>query len=138
MANLTQTAANVGIGSLTDKLSPVQFGEAVTQGQPLYRDADSSKYYQGDASDADKSVISAIALTADSTNGFGVVAKAGSLVDLGATLVVGVAYYLSGTKGNICDESTLGSGDSVTFLGIAVTTSLLAFEPNASGVVKPA
>jgi len=142
MATLTQTPANVGIGSLTTPVRPVQVGEAVTQGQPGIRDATSGKYLQADGSDADKDEVAGIFLTAAALDGYALLALPGSggqksLVNLGATLTVGKAYYLHGSKGVIGEESDLGTGDYVTFLGIAETAELIDLQPRASGQAKP-
>ena len=144
MAIISQTAANVGVGSLTATTRILQVGEAVTQGQPGYRSATDSKYYQADANDgAEKADVVCIFLTPASTNGYSLALIAppsgaiSNLVDLGATLAVGTAYYLSNTKGAIQLESDLVTNDWVTFLGIAKTTALLDFQPRATGVQKP-
>src|SRR5690606_160513 len=63
MANISQTAANVAVGASTTPTRLVQFGEAVTQGQPLYQHTD-GKYYQCDANDGvAKALAAVIALT---------------------------------------------------------------------------
>ena len=137
MAILSQTAANVGIGSLTATLRPVTVGEAVTQGMPGYRNATDGKYYKADANDtAAKAEVVCIFLTPASTDGHAVALLLG-LVNLGATLAVGTAYYLSNTAGAIQLASDLVSSDYVTYLGTAKTTALLDFNPQASGVQKP-
>lgn len=137
MADLTQTPANVGIGSLTTVTRPVTAGEAVTQGMPGYRLETDGEYYQADAdaSQAAAEVVCIFLLPA-AADGPTLVALRG-LVNLGATLIEGKAYYLSATKGAICPESDLITGDYVTFLGIAKTTALLDFQPNPSKTQVP-
>lgn len=137
MANLTQTPANVGIGALSTVTRPVTAGEAVTQGMPGYRNDTDGEYYQADANDTEaKAEVVCIFLLPASTDGPTVVALKG-LVNLGATLTVGKAYYLSATKGAICPEADLITGDYATFLGIAKTAALLDFQPNPSKTQVP-
>lgn len=135
MADLTQTAANVGIGADTEFIR-VQVGEAVTQGQPGYRGA-SNKWFQ---TDANLSVAAAAAegifMTPAATDGYAIVAVGGD-VNLGATLTVGETYAVSRTKGKICPIGDLTTGDYVTHLGVAKSTSLLPLNPQPSGVPKP-
>lgn len=135
MADLTQTAANVGIGSDTEVIR-VQVGEAVAQGQPGYRGA-SNKWYQ---TDADLSAAAAAAegvfITPAATDGHSLLAVSGD-VNLGATLTVGETYVVSVTKGKICPIGDLNTGDYVTHLGVAKSTSLISLNPQISGVPKP-
>jgi hypothetical protein len=141
MANITQTAANVAVGASTLKTEIVQYGEAVTQGQPLYRHTD-SKYYRCDANDGiAKANCSRIALTAGATNGFGLVAipsntPGKALVNLGATLVVGEMYAVSATVGAIAPIADITSTQFPTTLGFAVSASLLDFQVTVSTVAK--
>ena len=136
MAALTQTAANVGVGSVTSSVRVVQVGEAVAQGKPGYRLESDGKYYIGDADDAGKDDIAVIFLTPASTDGYAAVALPGAKVNLGATLVVGTAYYLL-ASGSIGLHSDIASSDYVTLLGIAETADLLLFNPQVSSIAKP-
>jgi len=135
MADLTQTAANVGIGSDTEFIR-VQVGEAVTQGQPGYRGA-SNKWFQTDANlSAAAAAAEGIFMTPAATDGYAIVAVGGD-VNVGATLAVGETYVVSRTKGKICPVGDLTTGDYVTHLGVAKSTSLMPLNPQASGVPKP-
>lgn len=142
MANLTQTAANVAVGSVNTKITevPLQAGEALTQGQPAYYKASDRKWYRGDANTSAETAGSnrpvVIVLTPAATNGHFVGAQSG-LVNLGATLAVGTPYVISATTGAICPYADLVTGDYVTFLGVATTTSLIDFKPEYTGVQKP-
>lgn len=137
MSDLSQTAANVGIGSLSARVQPVAVGENVTQGQPGYVSATDNLYYQ---TDANLSVAAAkalgIFLTPASTGGFALLALSGP-VNLGATLSVGQTYAVSRAKGAVCPITDLTTGDYVTILGVASSTSLLTLAINASGTPKP-
>ena len=141
MANLTQTAANVALGAQTTPTAVVQYGEAVTQGMPLYVSTD-GKWYQCDANDtAAKAVVGAIAISPGSTDGYGLVAKPGtspgkSTVNLGATLAVGTVYAVSATKGAIAPIADIGSAEFISVIGVATTTALIDFQVSVSNTAK--
>lgn len=136
MANLTQTAANVGVGASSGRVRMVQAGEAITQGMPVYESA--SKWYQCDANVQAASQATAIALTSASTDGWIVIVETvNAYVNLGATLAVGETYVVSRTKGAICPIGDLVAGDYPCILGTATTTSLLRTIFYYPGSVKP-
>jgi len=142
MADITVTAANVALGASTTPTQIVQYGEAVTQGQSLYRLAADGKWYRTDANDGvAKAVVGAIALTPGATNAFGLVALPSSvpgqsLVNLGATLAVGTVYAVSPNVGGIAPIDDVLSTQFVTVIGIATTTALLDFQPSVSNTAK--
>lgn len=137
MANLTQTAANVGIqGSC--QLASVKVGEAVTQGQPGYYNSSDTQYYQSDANASSTTAAArGIFLTAQSTVGNSAVFAFEGDVNLGATLTIGETYVVSATKGAICPLSDLTTGDYVTVLGVASAAGTLKLKVNSTGVAKP-
>lgn len=141
MANITQTAANVGIGLGTVPTKLVQFGGTVTQGQPVYRGS-TGKYLPADANDGvEKSVVTGIALTPGVLDSFGIMAlpstsPGASLVNLGATLAVGQTYAVSATVGAIAPIADLTTGQFITILGVAVSASLLDFQTIISSTAK--
>jgi hypothetical protein len=136
MANLTQTAANVGVGASSGRVRIVQAGEAITQGMPVYEST--SKWYQADANVQSASQATAIALTSASTDGWIVIVETvNAYVNLGATLVVGETYVVSRTKGAICPIGDLVAGDYPCILGTATTASLLRTIFYYPGSVKP-
>jgi hypothetical protein len=142
MADLTQTRANVAMGSQNTPTRLVQYGESVLQGQPLYRDELSGKYFRCDANDgAAKAVVEAIALTPGAADAYGLVALPSSvpgrsLINLGATLVVGTHYAVSATVGAIAPIADITSTQFPAIIGPAVSTSLLDFQPSISTVAK--
>jgi len=142
MADLSQTAANVKIGSQDTPTRLVQYGEAVTQGQPLYRNTTDGKYYRCDANDtAAKAVVAAIALTPGGVDEWGLAAlpsnvPSRSLVNLGATLAVGTHYGVSATVGAIAPIADIISTQFPAVIGVAVSASLLDFQPSISTVAK--
>lgn len=141
MADLSQTAASVAIGSANCVSLRVQFGEAVTQGMPVYLSTD-AKYYKCDANDTlAKAACAGIVLTPASTDGYGFIVRPGTvagdaLVNLGATLAVGTAYAVSATLGAICPIADISSTQFPTIIGFAVSTSLLDFQVTKCSVAK--
>lgn len=138
MADLTQVAANVHVdGDASEcKFELVQYGEAITAGEPVYLLSTDSKYYAAQADTAAKAAAKAIAMTGGAADGYGFVVFSGPC-DVGATLAVGTVYYVSATNGKICLESDLTTGNFVTKLGHAVTTSQLQVSINVTGIAKP-
>jgi len=136
MANLSQTAANVGVGDLKSKIRPVTAGEAITQGMPVYESA--GKWYQCDANVQAASQATAISQSAASGDNasFIISEGAGCRVNLGATLVVGETYVVSRTKGAICPIGDLTTGDYPCILGVAVTTAFIVSSFFYSGAQK--
>jgi len=136
MANLTQTAASVKTGSASTQIRLVQYAESVTQGMPVYKDSVSGKYYKADANvTAAAAAAVGIALTPNSSDGYGVIATSG-YVDLGATLTVGESYYVSDTAGAIMPAADVSTGEYVTALGVAISTALINLQIQASGVQR--
>jgi len=135
MANLTITAASVGIASGTADVRAVQVGESVTHGQPLYFSA--NKYYKCDATSATKANCGVISLGTASTDGWVLALFPGGEYIVGATLTVGMTYVISATSGAIAPIGDLASTNFPTILGTAKTTTTLRFNPDPSGVAKP-
>jgi len=136
VANLSQTAANVALGTIaiTDDVTA---GEAVTQGMPVYKATD-GLYYQCDANaSATTAACTAIAITPAATSGKFIIAKPGSYVNLGAALTIGLPYSASATKGAICPTTDLTTGDYSQVIAIGYTSSIAWFDPIVSGVAKP-
>jgi len=138
MANLSQTAANVAIGSQITRTRVVQAGENLTQGQPVYLKASDGKYYRADANaSAEAAKAVGIVLTPASTNGYSVIQEgSGGSVNLGATLTVGETYVVSATAGAIAPIADLTTGDYPCILGVATTTALIQTVYAYTGVPK--
>jgi hypothetical protein len=141
MSDISITAANVKLGAQTTPTKVAQYGEAVTQGQPVYKFTD-GKHYRCDANDGvAKAVCAGIALTPGSTDDYGLIALPSStpgrsLVNLGATLTVGTVYAVSATVGGIAPQADLTSGQFITTLGIATTAALLDFQVAVSNTAR--
>lgn len=135
MADLSITAASVlkGTGATTESLIA---GAAITAGQSLYKDASDSnkvKLTDADSATAAARVFFGIALNS-AASGQPVVVQTGGIITIGATVAVGVAYYLSDTAGGICPFADLESGDYPTIIGIGVSTTAIKIGPLAAEV----
>lgn len=137
-ADLTITAGNVKVVDNDSDVERVRFGEAVTQGQAVYRKDSDGKWYKTDCDSATAEVceVDGVVLTPASTNEYGYVVT-GGLMNVGATLTVGEIYVASDTAGGIRPEADNGSGDTVTIIGVATTTSILWVHPFSSGTDVP-
>lgn len=140
MADLTITPANVALAGNTTGAGPsvVQYGEAVTQGEPLYLNTSDGKYYLADA-DASATAAEAtkLAMTPASADGYGIVAGAGMEVNLGATLTVGTTYVVSATAGGIAPIADLTTGDYTCIIGTAQTASKIKLQFLFTNAAKP-
>ncbi len=135
MADLTITAANV----LTQDISAIQTGTAgaaITAGQPVYMDtADGGKMKPAVSSSSVAANARGIALHA-AANGQPIAYQVGGLITIGATAAVGRIYAVSGTAGGIQPQEDIGTGEFVTILGVAISTSTIAINIFASGVAR--
>lgn len=139
MADLSVTAADVGVTDGSPIVRAVQVGVAVEQGQAGYKDLTNNDKYA--LADADLSEASAkaecIFLSPASTDGYALAAFKGSSIDVGATLAVGERYYVSGTAGGIAPSGDLATGDYVTLIGIATATDTMKLIFEQTGVQVP-
>lgn len=134
MADLTITAANVVAGSDAVKSTGVA-GVSVTAGQSVYLDTTTNTYKLADA-DASASVNeSSIALHAAAANQ-PLTVQTGGTITIGATISVGLSYYVSATAGGICPEADLASGDFPYLLGFGSATGIITMARKNFGVAK--
>ena len=136
MADLTITAANVGIKGDNVTLIQVQAGEALTQMQPVYQKTSDGKYYQSDANVDDETAEAVgVTLTSAAADEYVVVATAGD-VDPGTTVVATEEYVVSDTAGKLMPIGDLSSGDRYTRIGYGKDTSTIAIDVLATGIQK--
>lgn len=142
MPALSITAANVNIGDANARLEKVIGGEALTQGQAVWKNTatNPAKYYRADANvSAAASTAAGIVLTACSADGASFVLMSGDgvLMNLGATLVVGETYCVGNSAGQIVPIGDLTTGDFPFIIGQATTTALIRTVFSGAGVAKP-
>jgi len=136
MADLVITAANVKLKGKGITPLIVQVGEVVTSGQGLYRKTSDSKYYKADNNvDAATALAEGVALSGASADGYVMMIRSGPM-DVGATLTKSETYIVSTTAGGIAPVADIASGNYLTYLGYASTTSTLEVDVNATGVTK--
>lgn len=135
MADLSITVADIALGG--DAVATnfdATASEAITQGHALVRDTSTSKYAKAINTSEATAVVAGIALTKTSADGDKLfVVTSGPLI-IGATLVPGETYFLSDTAGGIMPSSDLSTGDWVTRIGQALTTTLLQLDISPYGV----
>lgn len=136
MAALTITAANVGVGS-NAAFQRYEVGAAIGHGQVIYYDTNNADYRLADADTAATARAVGITVTSATADGNFVLAVTRGELTLGAILTVGTEYYLGTTPGEIVPKADLVTGDFVTRLGIATSTSTLFVDINATGVALP-
>ena len=134
MADLSITSASVvasGDSSQRTKLA----NATITAGQVVYLDSATDKVGLADSNSATAAIraVYGIALNGGAVNQ-PIVVHIGGSITIGATMTAGVAYYLSDTPGGICPVADLGAGEYPTVLGLATSTTVLAFDPQAAGV----
>lgn len=137
MADLVITAANVAAGAGSRK-STGTAGATITAGQTVYQDPTDGKYK---LADANSGTAAARAPAGIALHG----ALAGQplsiliegLLTIGAAVSVGVAYYLSSTAGGVAPVADLASGAYPTFLGFAVSATVIDVQIRQAGVALP-
>jgi hypothetical protein len=132
--SITSTLVVAGTGARIDRGIA---GVAITAGQAVYLDATTGKYGLADTDSATAGVRAAIgvALNGASLNQT-IAVCTGGLVTMGATLVAGSPYYLSGDPGGICLIADVLAGDYPCIIGVATTTGILNVGVVYPGVVK--
>lgn len=131
MADLTVTAANVATSTGGINKDYVA-GEAFTAGQSVYLKTSNNKWMKaqcdGTAEEAGSGTLIGIALNTGVLNQPVAVQLPGanSVINPGATVVVGKIYLVSATAGGIAPvDDIITSTHKVTILGIGATSSTL-------------
>lgn len=134
MADISVTAASV-LPTSTTQIKRGTAGATITAGKVLYLDTTVDRWKLADNNDAAEMVRAAkgIALNGASA-GQPIAVAVGGDVTFNAALTAGTAYYLSDTAGGICPLADVGSGEYAVLLGLAKSTTVLAFDPSYSGV----
>lgn len=138
MADLSITEGNVELATATGRLFAATFGETLLKGELVYLKTSDGLYWKADSDASDTAKVAGLVLVGGSASDIGVVVQQGN-VSLGAILTAGTNYVLSSNSGKICaiSDGNHASGDYITHLGVASTTSVLNFKINATGIAKP-
>lgn len=134
MADLSITAASVAAGSGATINRNNNAGASITAGQVVYLESSSSTWKLADCNSAtaEVRVPVGIALNAAGSGQPLAVCTRGP-VTIGATLVSGVVYYLSGTAGGIRPVADNTTGDYPAVIGQASSTTVLNVQIQAVG-----
>lgn len=135
MADATITAANV-VPSASATLVKVTFGEAVTQGQPVYKKASDGLYYKADGNDSTKIPVAGIACSAVSANQPGVICTDDPAFTPGFTIAAGDVYILSATAGGVAPVADYATGSYFTTLMYGIGNNQAKIAITTSGVAK--
>jgi hypothetical protein len=115
-----------------------RYGATISAGQSVYQDSADSKWKPADANaSATTAAAKGIAVTPGVDGGYGIVATGGGVILVGATMVVGTTYNVGSVTGSIVPNADLATGDYVTTLGVASTSTQLDLSIKATGIVKP-
>lgn len=134
MADITITAASVlsGAGATIEKGTA---GATVTAGQAVYKAASDSKFKLADSNHATAEVKEPYGIALNgASDGQPLSVLTAGLITIGATLVAGTAYYLSETPGGIQPAADLATGEKVSQIGIATSTTVMTVRIIKSGV----
>lgn len=135
MADISVTAASV-IAANDATTEHGTAGATITAGQVVALHATNGKLVLADA-DGTGGINRprGIALNGASDGQPLKIVKAGD-VTFNAVLTAGVSYFLSPTPGGIAPRADVLTGDTVSSLGIATSTSVLALDIQYSGVAS--
>jgi hypothetical protein len=134
MADITITSSSV-LKTSTTVVNHGTAGAAITAGEPVYIDASDSKKIKPAIATAEASAAAVGVALNDAADDQPVSYAIAGNVTYNAGMTVGAVYCVSGNAaGAIAPVADLGSGDYVTVLGIASTTSNLILTPSVSGV----
>lgn len=137
-ADLSVTAANVSPGTNSVREAGVVL-EAVTAGQVLYKRASDGKFGLCDNNGASLEIRTpyGIAINNAAANQ-GVVVHTQGRLNIGATVVVGTAYWTSATPGAISNATAdATTGKWPGFVGFAIATTTIDVQIKFSGVAVP-
>lgn len=132
MADLSINSALV-VGGTNSTRDTGTAGETITAGQPIYLDATTNKWMKSDNNGTGTRTVHGISLNGASLNQPVSIHKSGDIT-IGATLVAGTDYWLSGTAGGICPRADLAAGMDTIQIGIAKSTTVLSVDIQDPGV----
>ena len=125
MADVAITEADVQPGSSQPTVTGVA-GEDITAGQLLYKDANDNgelKLAQHDGSLAEAELVGVALHTAKS--GQPITYQTSGNYTCGGTVVAGTTYVASATPGGLAPQADAGTGDYVSVLGVAISTTVI-------------
>lgn len=133
MADIAQTAANV-LASSTASTTEGIAGEAITAGQPVYKDSSTGKLLLADANVLAKINVIGIALHGAALNQPLKYVTKDAQLTLGGTIAAGDMIILSATPGGICPVADLASSSYLVTLGGGIGSNKINFLPQVCGL----
>lgn len=132
MADLSPTQAIYGSADL-ETVNNVLAGETLAVKDLVFKSTGNNKWLKLDVDDAARMLLVpvgkprliGIVMFGGGADGARTVVGVRGLIDLGAVLTAGAAYYGSDTAGKIRPAADNGSADHPVFVGTGKTTSLL-------------
>ena len=115
----------------------VAYGATIAAGQPVVKSGTTYVLADANASSA-LAAAEGIAITPGVSGGYGLIATGGSIILVGTTMVVCTSYIVSDTAGGIMPDADRSTGDYVTKLGTASTTTQLDLAIIATAIQVPA
>ena len=125
---VTPTLAGSGV-----TMSIVQCGEAASVCMPMYLTSDGKYDKASNGSAAVAKVAGLVGMTVSGDEIYTPLIKSGPVNIASGTLTIGTTYYLGSTAGQIVAWADLSSGDYITVIGTAFTTSAIDVAIYASG-----
>ncbi|MDW9376801.1 hypothetical protein GHK33_20475 [Sinorhizobium meliloti] len=132
MADLSINSALV-VGGTNSTRDTGTAGETITAGQAIFLSSTTNKWLLSDNNGAGTRTVHGIALNGASLDQPVSIHKSGDIT-VGATLVAGTDYWLSGTAGGICPRADLVAGMDTIQIGIAKSTTVLSVDIQDPGV----
>ena len=138
MADISITSADVKPATEAVRTKQVTLGETLVAGETVYLKASDNRYWKTDSDAADTAAMRGVVLLGGSAGAIGTIIEGGPTA-FGTVLTAGVVYVLSSNAGKICaiSDGNHASGDYITIVGVASTTSVMNVRPYVSGVAKP-
>ena len=134
MSDLVITPSNVAIAASNARPVTVLAGATITAGMAVYLDSANSEYLPASGATESEATIAGIAVTGCADAGYFLMQTSKSYI-VGATVVTGTPYYVSDSgSGKICPHSDLASGDYVTLIGHAISTTEIDIEIAVTGI----
>jgi len=135
MADLIINTDLVGPGGPGGRVLQSIGSVAIDRGQPVVYDSATNKWSLASADTVDNAVVGGLCISPCAADGDTFSLWEIGPVILGATLVKGQIYVLSPTlSGKIFTAAELTTGDFVTILGVASSSTVLEFDPVVSGI----
>lgn len=136
MTDISITAANI-LKAASDPSKNGIAGEAITAGEPLYKDAtDSDRLKLCDSSGLATAACVGIALHGADT-GQPITYMTSGVMTLNAVAIVGEIYCVSTTAGGIAPEEDVTTGLFRTVLGTGITSTTIKVNISVSGIAIP-